>query len=150
MHYVPAMRVVKVAGSDPGEPAVLLVDADGNEVSEVCEFLRTLTVRRFSPNTVRAYAYDLQKLMLFLTAQGLTVDDFTPARAVDFLASLRRTPSARRAQRLDLAATAAGGRLLAPRTCNRILGAVSAACGSRPPSRCPDRSLTRPTAPSSP
>ncbi len=125
MHYVPAMRVVKVAGWDPGEPAVLLVDADGNEVSEVCEFLRTLTVRRFSPNTVRAYAYDLQKLMLFLTAQGLTVDDFTPARAVDFLASLRRTPSARRAQRLDLAATAAGGRLLAPRTCNRILGAVS-------------------------
>jgi integrase len=125
MHYVPAMRVVKVTDADPGEPAVLLLDADGNEVPEVCEFLRTLTVRRFSPNTVRAYAHDLQKLMLFLTDHDLTVDEFTPARAVEFLASLRRMPSARRAQRLDLSATTAGGRLLAPRTCNRILGAVS-------------------------
>jgi len=125
MHYVRAMRVVKVTDSDPGEPAVLLIDADGNEVSEVCEFLRTLTVRRFSPNTVRAYAYDLQKLMVFLDGHCLTVEEFSPARAVDFLASLRRTPSARRAQRLELSATGDGGRLLSPRTCNRILGAVS-------------------------
>ena len=39
--------------------------------------------------------------------------------------SLRRTASARRAQRLELAATTNDGRLLSPRTCNRVLGAVS-------------------------
>jgi integrase len=44
---------------------------------------------------------------------------------VDFLATLRHKPSNRRAQRLDLAATVDGGRLLSARTCNRILAAVS-------------------------
>src|SRR4029079_3193071 len=78
---------------------------------DVSAFSRLLTVRRFSPNTVRAYAYDLQKLMLFLDERGLAVQDFTPARAADFLATLRHTPSNRRAQRLDLAATVDGGRL---------------------------------------
>jgi integrase len=38
---------------------------------------------------------------------------------------LRHIPSKRRAQRLDLAATVDGGRLLSARTCNRILAAVS-------------------------
>jgi integrase len=63
--------------------------------------------------------------MLFLDERGLTVQGFTPAREVDFLATLRHTPSKRRAQRLDLAATVDGGRLLSARTCNRILAAVS-------------------------
>jgi integrase len=63
--------------------------------------------------------------MLFLDERGLTVQDFTPARAVDFLATLRHTPSKPRAQRLDLAATVDGGRLLSARTCNRIMAAVS-------------------------
>jgi integrase/recombinase XerD len=119
------MRVVPVANPGVGEPAVQLVDGDGQTVEDVAAFLRALTVRRFSPNTVRAYAYDLQKLTAFLDGRGLTVQDFTPARAVEFLVTLRRTPSRRRAQRLDLAATADGGRLLSPRTCNRILAAAS-------------------------
>jgi integrase/recombinase XerD len=63
--------------------------------------------------------------MLFLDERGLTLQDFTPARAVDFLATLRHKPSNRRAQRLDLAATVDGGRLLSARTCNWILAAVS-------------------------
>jgi site-specific recombinase XerC len=44
---------------------------------------------------------------------------------VEFLATLRHEPSNRRAQRLALAATVDGGRLLSARTCNRILAAVS-------------------------
>jgi site-specific recombinase XerD len=119
------MRVVRVADPGVDEPTVQLVDGNGAVVEDVSAFLRLLTVRRFSPNTVRAYAHDLQKLMLFLDERGLTVQDFTPARAVDFLATLRHTPSNRRAQRLDLAATIDGGRLLSARTCNRILAAVS-------------------------
>lgn len=119
------MRVVRVADAGVDEPAVQLVDGNGEVVEDVSAFLCLLTVRRFSPNTVRAYAHDLQKLMLFLDQRGLTLQDFTPARAVDFLATLRHMPSNRRAQRLDLAATVDGGRLLSPRTCNRILAAVS-------------------------
>lgn len=120
------MRVIRVADPGVDEPAVQLVDGNGEVVEDVSAFLRLLTVRRFSPNTVRAYAYDLQKLMLFLDERGLTLQDFTPARAVDFLTTLRHMPSSnRRAQRLDLAATVDGGRLLSPRTCNRILAAVS-------------------------
>jgi integrase/recombinase XerD len=119
------MRVVRVADPGVDEPAVQLVDGNGQVVEDVSAFLRVLTVRRFSPNTVRAYAHDLQKLMLFLDERGLTLQDFTPARAVDFLATLRHKPSNRRAQRLDLAATVDGGRLLSARTCNRILAAVS-------------------------
>jgi site-specific recombinase XerC len=57
-----------------------------------------------------------------LDERGLTVQDFSPACAV---ATLRHMPSNRRAQRLDLAATVEGGRLLSARTCNRILAAVS-------------------------
>lgn len=75
------MRVVKVVHSGPGEPAVVLVDSDGVEVIEVSEFLRTLTVRRYSPNTVRAYAYDPRRLMLFLNDRGLAIGEFTPAQA---------------------------------------------------------------------
>jgi integrase/recombinase XerD len=119
------MRVVRVADPGVDEPAVQLVDGNGEVVEDVAAFLRLLTVRRFSPNTVRAYAHDLRKLMLFLDERGLTLQDFTPARAVDFLATLRHMPSNRRAQRLDLAATVDGGRLLSARTCNRILAAVS-------------------------
>jgi hypothetical protein len=106
------MRVVRVADPGVDEPAVQLVDGNGEIVGDVSAFLRLLTVRRFSPNTVRAYAHDLQKLMLFLDERGLTMQDFAPARAVDFLATLRHTPSNQRAQRLDLAATVDGGRFV--------------------------------------
>jgi site-specific recombinase XerD len=102
-----------------------LVDDDGCPVVEVDGFLRLLVVRDYSPNTVRAYAHDLQKLFQFLELRGLTVGEFTPARAVEFIEWLRTRSSQRKSQRLDLALTADGGRLLAARTCNRVLAAVS-------------------------
>ena len=87
--------------------------------------MRLLVVRDYSPNTVRAYAHDLQKLLQFLQLRDLTVEEFTPARAVEFIDWLRTRSSQRKAQRLDLALTAEDGRLLAARTCNRVLAAVS-------------------------
>jgi site-specific recombinase XerC len=60
------MRVKKVAVVRAGQPAVELVDAIGEPVADVAGFLRLLTVRDYSPNTVRAYAHDLQKLFQFL------------------------------------------------------------------------------------
>jgi integrase/recombinase XerD len=55
--YFPTMRVVRVADPGVDEPAVL-VDGNGQVVEDVSAFLRVRTVRRFSPNTVRAYADD--------------------------------------------------------------------------------------------
>jgi integrase/recombinase XerD len=120
-----AVRVRKVPAPSAGEPHVELVNDDGQLVAEVAGFLRLLVVRDYSPNTVRAYAHDLQKLFQFLQLRGLTVAEFTPVRAVEFVDWLRTRSSQRKAQRLDLALTAEDGRLLAARTCNRVLAAVS-------------------------
>ena len=79
------MNVIRVTGAGPGEPAVRLVDDDGEPVVEVDGFLRLLAVREYSPNTIRAYAHDLQKLFAFLGEAGITAAEFTPARAVEFL-----------------------------------------------------------------
>jgi integrase/recombinase XerD len=119
------MRVVKVVDALPGRPRVRLVDADGGPVREVDGFLGLLAVREYSPNTVRAYAHDLQKLFLFLQQQDLAVAEFTPARAMDFLKWLRLLSSSRRAQRLELGVAEGEGRVLSPKTCNRIMAAVS-------------------------
>jgi hypothetical protein len=46
---------------------------------------------------VRAYAHDLQKLFLFLDQAGLSVGEFTPARAMEFFEWLRLQSTSRRA-----------------------------------------------------
>ncbi|MFE3519623.1 tyrosine-type recombinase/integrase [Streptomyces sp. NPDC059166] len=122
---VPTVRVVKVPDAVAGQPQVRLVDAAGEPVAEVGEFLRLLTVRAHSTNTVRAYAYDLLKLYLFCEEHGITAGEFTPARAVEFLEWLRLVSSSRRARRLELGVATGEGRLLSPKTCNRVLAAVS-------------------------
>jgi len=107
-------------------------------VAEVNGFLRLLAVREYSPNTVRAYAHDLQKLFAFLAdahdlqklfaflaESGIPAAEFTPARAMEFLQWLRLASSSRRAQRLELGVAAGEGRVLSAKTCNRVLGAVS-------------------------
>ena len=120
------MYVRKVIGAPAGRPTVELVDERGEAVADVTGFLRLLTARDYSPNTVRAYAHDLQKLFQFLHCRGWTVEDFTPARAVEFVQWLRTRSSTRTAQQLDLALAAdGGGRLLSAKTCNRVLAAVS-------------------------
>jgi len=119
------MRVVKMMNPAPGQPRVHLVDGADEPVVEVDGFLRLLAVREYSPNTVRAYAHDLQKLFLFLEEKGLAAPEFTPARAMEFLQWLRLASSSRRAQRLELGVATGAGRVLSPKTCNRVLAAVS-------------------------
>jgi integrase/recombinase XerD len=119
------MRVVKVIDPRPGQPCVRLVDGVGEPVVEVDGFLRLLAVREYSPNTVRAYAHDLQKLFLFFDEVGLSVAEFTPARAMEFLLWLRLVSSSRRAQRLELGIATGAGRVLSAKTCNRVMAAVS-------------------------
>lgn len=119
------MRVLKVASPEPGRPAVRLVNDSGEPVTEVEEFLRLLAVRECSPHTVRAYAHDLQKLYLFLRETGLSVAEFGPPQAIQFLEWLRLQSSSRRAQRLELGVATGQGRVLSAKTCNRVLAAVS-------------------------
>ncbi|MFC0532026.1 hypothetical protein [Phytohabitans kaempferiae] len=54
------VKVRKIVNAGPGRPGVELVDAAGVPVADVVGFLRLLVVRDYSPNTVRAYAHDLQ------------------------------------------------------------------------------------------
>jgi integrase/recombinase XerD len=119
------VNVIKVTGAGRGEPAVRLVDDDGEPVAEVDGFLRLLAVREYSPNTIRAYAHDLQKLFAFLGEAGIPAAEFTPVRAVEFLQWLRLVSSSRRAQRLELGVASGGGRVLSAKTCNRVMAAVS-------------------------
>jgi integrase/recombinase XerD len=104
---------------------VRLVDGDGEPVAEVDGFLRLLAVREYSPNTIRAYAHDLQKLFAFLAEAGISAAELTPVRAVEFLQWLRLVSSSRRAQRLELGVAVGGGRVLSAKTCNRVMAAVS-------------------------
>ena len=101
------MRVVSVPDAAVGQPAVDLVLTDGSVDDDVRTFLMFLSARDFSPNTIRAYAYDLSKLMTFLESRGWSVQDFTPARAVEFLLWLREQTSRRRGQRYEVAAVTA-------------------------------------------
>jgi len=119
------MRVAKCVPERPGEPSVAVVDEAGVPVAEVSAFLRSLAVRDYSPNTVRAYAFDLMKLLVFLEEHNAGVGEFTPVLATEFLAWLRTQSSAGRAQRSQLGLVSGQGRRLSARTCNRVLAAVS-------------------------
>lgn len=119
------MRVVKKASTRAGEPAVELLDDSDLPVAEVDAFLRLLVAKDYSPNTVRAYAFDLLKLFRFFEEHDLAPAAFTPARAVEFLTWLRQSGSTSPAQRRALAGVAGDGRRLSGHTCNRVLAAVS-------------------------
>lgn len=69
-----------------------LVDDRGEVVPIVSDFLSHLANGEYSPNTVRAYAYDLRHFFNFLESVGLGWESFTPKHAVDLLAYLRRVP----------------------------------------------------------
>src|SRR5438132_5501780 len=122
---MPIQRVTR----DDGTLQVDLLDDTGAVVPEVSVFLRHLAARDYSPNTVIAYAHDLQHLWRFLASAGLTWERLKPPHALDLLAYLRALPSIHLVQRLGLTLTTthhgSPARYLAPTTINRILAAVS-------------------------
>src|SRR3954465_5990193 len=79
-----------------------LLDDNGQPIPAVASFLRHLRARGCSPNTLSAYAYDLQHFMTFLKEQQLTYLDFSPQHVFLFLEYLSMPPSRKRAQRLSL------------------------------------------------
>jgi site-specific recombinase XerD len=58
-----------------------LVDDQGEIIAVVAGFLRYLSARGCSPNTLSAYAHDLLHFYRFLTCHGLTIDTFGPSTA---------------------------------------------------------------------
>ena len=115
--------------ADHGRCQVELLDATGEPVAIISAFLRHLAARDCSPNTIIAYAHDLQHFWRFLTRQELTWDAFRPSHALKFLEYLRAVPNRQPVQRLGLTLTTvvegAPATHLAPPTINRILAAVS-------------------------
>src|SRR5438445_2428397 len=91
---------------DNGTLQVELLDDTGAAVPEVAAFLRHLAARDYSPNTLIAYAHDLQHFWRFLASAGLTWARLKPPHTLDLLAYLRTVPSAHLVQRLGLTLTA--------------------------------------------
>src|SRR2546425_9077563 len=95
---MPVRRVT----DDDGTLQVELIDDTGATVPEVAAFLRHLAARDYSPNTLLAYAHDLQHLWRFLASSGLTWSHLKPPPALDPPAHLRNFPPAHLVQRLGL------------------------------------------------
>jgi integrase len=123
------MRVQRTVHQPGGRITYELLDDDDQPIPEISAFLRHLTARDYSPNTLAAYAYDLLRLTQFLAERSWTYHDFTPARSLDLLEYLRHLRSRRPAQRLDLVlwTTEAGHATtrLSSTTINRSFAAVS-------------------------
>jgi site-specific recombinase XerD len=72
---------VRVVGSSQGHR----LDGDGPVVAAGNRFLEHLVVRRFSPATVRAYAFDLANFFWFLADRSLGLGEVTPTDLFDYL-----------------------------------------------------------------
>jgi len=94
------MRVQKVHANSRYEFALL--DDEGLAISVVTDFLGYLRARGCSPNTLIAYAHDLQHLFQFFKCAKIHYQEFTPRRTLDFLQYLRAVPSRRKARNRPL------------------------------------------------
>jgi site-specific recombinase XerD len=139
------MRVRRQLRADGGW-ATELIGPDGEPVEVVVAFLDHLSARDCSPNTVRAYAYDLLRFWRFLVGRGLEWSQFTAREALELLAYLRSRPVS--GPRGKDSATAG----LAATSVNRALAAVSSFYefailsgwgGANPIERRPDPALAR-------
>ena len=123
------MRVQRLSPESPAGLTVELLDDDEQPIAAVSAFLRQLTARGYSPNTVTAYAYDLLHFTRFLHQHDLTYTTFTPPHSLAFLEYLRTTPTRRPVQRLSLVRSGSheghAVTYLTAATINRILAAVS-------------------------
>lgn len=75
------MAQVRVVGSPGGHRLV----GGGSVVGSGNRFLAHLTVRRFSPATVRAYAFDLANFAGFLSDRSLELGEIAPTDLFDYL-----------------------------------------------------------------
>src|SRR3954465_15409139 len=111
-----------------GSLHVELLDDTGVPVAIVADFLRQLTARGCSPNTVVAYAHDLPPPWRSLSERGLEWNNLRPSDTLGLLGRRRATPC-RRGRRPPLGPMLVGdtaaARQLSPATINRVLAAGS-------------------------
>lgn len=69
-----------------------LVDEHGQIIGIVSGFLQHLSNAEYSPNTVRAYAYDLRHFFNFLQSQNLAWTRFRAKHGIELLGYLRWVP----------------------------------------------------------
>ena len=123
------MQVRKTTSPVDGAVSWEVIDDAGQPIPEVSAFLGHLHARGYSPNTLSAYAYDLQHFTRFLVDRGLTYAEFTPPRSLDLLEYLRALPARRPVQHLGLVRCDVQDghpvRRLAAPTINRILASIS-------------------------
>ena len=100
-----------------GGPQGHRLEGDAPLVRAGNRFLEHLVVRRFSPATVRAYAFDLANFAGFLAARSLALADVAPTDLFDYLDWQARP--ARGGKVVTL-----GRRGPAPATMNRRIAAV--------------------------
>ncbi|MGH9028548.1 MAG: tyrosine-type recombinase/integrase [Acidimicrobiales bacterium] len=107
-----------------GNAAESRIDAVGEDAELCNDFLAYVTDRRYSPASVRAYAFDLLHFLRWLEAEGLRLDDVKADELVRYLAACRKP---QRATQRDNVVPLRGGRGtgLAPATINRRLAAIS-------------------------
>jgi integrase len=124
------MRVRRIQLENEHDLSFELLDDDDQPIPVVSGFMRHLSARGCSPNTLSAYAYDLLHFMSFLQEQQLTYHEFRPPHALLFLEYISQLPSRKAARRLGLvlATTTADGASaprLSPATINRTFATVS-------------------------
>ncbi len=90
------------------------------DLDAVNRFLGHLTVRAYSPATVRAYAFDLLNFLRFCLCRGLTLDRVSPGDLFDYLDWQARPGESSGAVVVRLA----DRRRTAPATMNRRIAAV--------------------------
>jgi site-specific recombinase XerD len=124
------MRVQRISSSD-GTLSFELLDDSERPMPEVSGFMRFLSARGCSPNTLSAYSHDLLHFARFLDQSSFDFNDFSPARSILFLEYLRSVPSRKQTQRYSLVLCRPNdkrlgpGTRLSPATINRIVAAVS-------------------------
>ena len=109
-----------------GQRSVLLLDDAGEPVQVVNDYLRHLAARNCSPNTLIAYAHDLQHLWRFLTQQRLEWQEFRVWHTVELLGYLRSvriplSPRRRGADDRRKGNGATGPGHCQPDTCSRLV-----------------------------
>jgi site-specific recombinase XerD len=91
----------------------------------VNEYLGYLADRRYSPRTVRAYAFDLLHFCRWLAGEGLSLDEVTAEVMLGFLSACREAAHARRPGGNVYSIMDGRNAGYAPATVNRRLAAVS-------------------------
>jgi integrase/recombinase XerD len=117
------MFVTRVAMPASGLESWTVLGADDEPIQPIERYLAYLTDIEWSPNTVKAYAYDLKDWFTFLAQQGLNWCEVRLEDVGEFIAWLRRAPVVRDG---DVAVLPSVEHYCTESTVNRKLSALSA------------------------